>query len=108
MRMKDGIFLRKLGKDEEIVIEDGYVYVKKKFDKLKWAKQILRTYCHNYIKFYVCNTAKIVIAFYNIDNDAKKLSMAICGADDTFDEEIGKAIALCRLEGVKIPKEIFE
>lgn len=105
--------MRKVGylKDnEELVVKDGVVYAKEKFNINRWAAQaITSTSCRN-VDFYYCDSAKTVIAYYisGSGRSYEKPGIAICHKDDRYDRTVGKAIALCRLKGIKIPKEVFE
>lgn len=102
-------FIGVLKFNEEVVVEKGCVYAKERFDKSIWARGILDKWETPSIDYYVCPAAKTVIAYYQRGCWAnKKPGVSSCRPDDKFDITIGKAIALCRLKGLRIPKEIFE
>lgn len=99
-------FIGRIIAGEEIIVENGYVYARRKFNKHEWARKILARWDTLATDYYVCRNAKTVVAFIACAN--KKPGIAICHPNDEFNETVGKAIALCRLNGVKIPNEIFE
>lgn len=94
--------------NEEIVVENGRVYAEKEFDKLEWAEDILDEWETSCVDYYICTKAKTIVAFYQDYKIGIKPGISICHPNDKFGVRIGKAIALCRLKGLKIPKEIFE
>lgn len=100
-------FLWKLKKDEEIVIENGAVFIKKKFDKHTWAEKIIADHWSGRYDCYDASLARTVVVFDRRDK-TKKPGVAICHHTDERNYTVGKAIALCRLKGLRIPKEIFE
>lgn len=101
-------FLCKLKQNEEIIIENGSVFIKKKFDKHAWAMKIIADHwSYGRYDCYDNSLARTVIVFDTTDK-TKKTGVAICHNTDKYDFIVGKAIALCRLKGLRIPKEIFE
>lgn len=101
-------FLCKLKQNEEIVVENGSVFIRKKFDKHSWATQIIALHW-NYVRYSCCdNSLARTVIVYDKTDKTKKTGVAICHNTDEYDFLVGKAIALCRVKGLHIPKEIFE
>lgn len=84
----------------------GYLIIEHKFEAETWAARVLKQYEGNY---YFCNMGAGVLAARQRREGgcAPKAGMAICNPKDKFCLEVGKAIAICRAEGIKIPDEIF-
>lgn len=100
-------FLCKLEQNEEIIVENGSVFIKKKFDKHAWAEKILAKHWSRRYDFYRLATARTVVV-YDQKDITKRVGVATCHNTDKYDFVVGKAIALCRVKGLHIPKKIFE
>lgn len=95
-----------LANGEEVVVKNGVVYAVKRFDARNWAIHILSIFKRNKVSFVVDEKSGVVIAYTN--ERRNKPGIAYCNPYDIFNPTIGKAIAVCRLFGGVIPKEIFE
>lgn len=85
----------------------GYLIIEHKFEAETWAARVLK----QYKKSYYCEQlgAGVVVAMKKRENDNRppKIGTAICNPEDEFCLDVGRAIAICRAEGMKIPNEIF-
>lgn len=84
----------------------GYLIIEHKFEAETWAARVLKQYAGNY---YFCDMgAGVMVARQRREGGcAPKVGTAICNPKDKFCLDVGKAIAICRAEGIKIPDEIF-
>lgn len=92
----------------EYHVEGNYVIIDHRFDAKTWADSILQKYAPDY--YFGKMGAGVVIARRQREhNDCPpKLGIAMCNPKDKFNLNVGKAIAICRAEGIKIPDEIFQ
>lgn len=97
-----------LKRNDKISLEvvDGAIIIKPYFDIVAWADHYL--YAHNFKSFYKVGRDRVTGITTVILPDGK-IGVAQCSPNDTFNDEVGEAIALARAleEDDKIPKEVF-
>lgn len=92
----------------EYHVEGDYVVIDHRFNAKTWADSILRKYALDYY-FNNLGAGVVIARRQRVHNGCPpKLGTAICNPKDKFCLNIGKAIAICRAEGIKIPDEIFQ
>lgn len=97
-----------LKRNDKISLEvvDGAIIIKPYFDIVAWADHYL--YAHNFKSFCKVGRDRVTGITTVILPDGK-IGVAQCSPNDTFNDEVGEAIALARAleEDDKIPKEVF-
>lgn len=97
-----------LKRNDKISLEvvDGAIIIKPYFDIVAWADHYL--YAHNFKSSCKVGRDRVTGITTVILPDGK-IGVAQCSPNDTFNDEVGEAIALARAleEDDKIPKEIF-
>ena len=84
----------------------GYLIIEHKFEAKTWAARVLQRYVDYY--FHNMGAGVVVARKQRVDGCPPKVGIAVCNPRDKFCLDVGKAIAICRAEGIKIPKEIFQ
>lgn len=98
-----------LKRNDKISLEvvEGAIIIKPYFDIVAWADRYL--YAHNFKSF--CNVGRDrVTGITTVILPDGKIGVAQCSPNDTFNDEVGEAIALARAleEDDKIPREVFK
>lgn len=82
------------------------IIITRKFDAQSWAASILQRYATGY--YFADMGAGVVIARSRreLGGSVPHVGVAICNPKDKFCLDVGKAIAICRAEGITIPSKI--
>ena len=96
----------------EINVEEGenriiITKAKPTFNARKWARSIFKKYCENYYWAEISCNRCIVYERAAPIGRMSKFGFAQCHPNDKYDERIGRAIAICRAEGIPLPNELI-
>lgn len=90
--------------NEEVVVKDGEVYVKEKFDVSKWVDDLYYECVRN--PRYECSyRGRATICYLK---DTTKIAVSICAPGDKYNSKKGIAIAYARVRNIPIPAEVLE
>lgn len=76
------------------------------FDTKKWAKQIIKYIEDNNICWCWATLDHATVVKVYINDEYERYGFSVCSPNDTFDQDIGLAIAACRALSLEIPEEI--
>ena len=76
------------------------------FNARKWAHSIFKKYSNDYYWEEISCNRCIVYERAAPIGRMSKFGFAQCHPNDMYDERIGRAIAICRAEGIPLPNEL--